>query len=193
MGMGCEQSIPNPPFFIFPCWFQVLTACHRIYMHMLIGCMGCAEREKKKDRQNFVFLFSPYPQDPSMVIKWVCLLIHTHTNPWGRLKLSYAITRLTAHFMCGLMSGLVICKFGKIMVMHDTECLYWDQVSLNNTNQTKPTLRWMLTHTNQFNTNPWGRLSDHLQTPGWQPTSHVAWCLIWSYMTPNALTETKCH
>ena len=28
----------------------------------------------------------------------------------------------------------------KSMVIHDTECPYWDQVSLNNTNQTKPVL-----------------------------------------------------
>ena len=26
----------------------------------------------------------------------------------------------------------------KSMIIHDTECPYWDQVSLNNTNQTKP-------------------------------------------------------
>ena len=36
--------------------------------------------------------------------------------------------------MCGMMSHLVICKFRKSMVIHDTECPYWDQVSLNNTN-----------------------------------------------------------
>ena len=36
--------------------------------------------------------------------------------------------------MCGLMSDLVICKFWKSMVMHDTECPHWDQVSLSNTN-----------------------------------------------------------
>ena len=28
----------------------------------------------------------------------------------------------------------------KSMVIHDTECPFWDQVSLNNTNQTKPNL-----------------------------------------------------
>ena len=39
--------------------------------------------------------------------------------------------------MCGFISDLVICKFRKSMVIHDTECPYWDQVSLNNTNQTK--------------------------------------------------------
>ena len=53
-------------------------------------------------------------------------------------KWPYAITRLTAHFVYGLMSDLVICKFWKSMITHDTECPYWDQVSLNNTNQTKP-------------------------------------------------------
>ena len=34
----------------------------------------------------------------------------TQTNLWGRFKKSYSITRLTAHFMCDLMSDLVICK-----------------------------------------------------------------------------------
>ena len=63
--------------------------------------------------------------------------MYTHTNPWGRLKWPYAITRLTAHFVCGLMADLVICKSRKSMVVHDTECPYWDQVSLNNT---KPNL-----------------------------------------------------
>ena len=42
-----------------------------------------------------------------------------------------------------------------------------------------------------------------MQSLGWQPTLCVAWCLIWwfasldikvwSYMTPNVLTETRCH
>ena len=57
-----------------------------------------------------------------------------HTNPWGRLKWPYWTTRLTAHFMCGLMSHLMICKFRKSMVIHDIECSFWNQVSLNNTN-----------------------------------------------------------
>ena len=69
--------------------------------------------------------------------------MHTHTNPWGRLKWLYAIIRLTAHFMCGLMSYLVIGKFRKSMGICDTECPYWDQVSLNNTNQTiNPVMQW---------------------------------------------------
>ena len=44
--------------------------------------------------------------------------------------------------------------------------------------------------------------SDHMQSPSWQPSLCVAWCLVWwfaslkklwSYMTPNVLTETRCH
>ena len=72
----------------------------------------------------------------------VSMLTHTYdsddtnTNPRGKLKWPYAITRLTAHFVCGLMYDLVRCKFRKSMVIHDTKCPYWDQVSLNNTNQT---------------------------------------------------------
>ena len=31
---------------------------------------------------------------------------------------------------CGKMSDLVICKFRKCMVIHDTQCPHWDQVSL---------------------------------------------------------------
>ena len=40
--------------------------------------------------------------------------------------------------MCCLTSDLVICKFSKSMVIHDTEYPYWDQVSLNNINPTQP-------------------------------------------------------
>ena len=43
----------------------------------------------------------------------------------------------SVHFMCDLMSDLVICKFRKLF-SHDTKCPYWDQVLLNNTNQIKP-------------------------------------------------------
>ena len=28
-------------------------------------------------------------------------------------------------------------------------------------------------------TNFWGSLTGHLQWPGWQPTLHMTWCLIW--------------
>ena len=54
----------------------------------------------------------------------------THTYPHKPLRkekvtMSHcAITRVTAHFICGLMSDLAICKFRKSMVIHDTECPY---------------------------------------------------------------------
>ena len=71
----------------------------------------------------------------------VCLsvaktFIGLQRNPFFPFLTICKITRLTAHFLCGLMSDLLVCKFIKCMVIHDTECPYWDQVSLNNTNQT---------------------------------------------------------
>ena len=63
--------------------------------------------------------------------------IPTH-KPLRRIKV-YVITRLILNLLFGvaLMSDLVICKFRKSMVLQDTECPYWDQVSLNNTNHTQ--------------------------------------------------------
>ena len=63
--------------------------------------------------------------------------IPTH-KPLRRIKV-YVITRLilTLLFGVALMSDLVICKFRESMVIQDTECPYWDQVSLNNTNHTQ--------------------------------------------------------
>ena len=58
--------------------------------------------------QYFLLSSDPCCPVPSGVIQWVGV-----TNPWGKLKWPCAITRLTAHFMCGLMSDLVICKFRK--------------------------------------------------------------------------------
>ena len=70
----------------------------------------------------------------------VSMLTHTYPHkPLRKIKVAiYTFTRLTAHLMCSLTSDLVICKFSKRMVIHDTECPYWDQVSLNNTNQPNP-------------------------------------------------------
>ena len=67
------------------------------------------------------------------------MLIHIYPlTPQRNIEVTICkYTRLTAHFMCGLMSDLVICKFKKSMVIHDTKCPYWDQVSLNNTIQSR--------------------------------------------------------
>ena len=44
----------------------------------------------------------PIEKPPLRVDKVGMLPLHTLAKPWGRLKWPYAITRLTAHFMCGL-------------------------------------------------------------------------------------------
>ena len=82
---------------------------------------------------------NPYIALPSRVIKWVCYPMYTHTNPWGKIKWPYAITKLTAHFMYGLIFDLMFYNFRKNVVIRDTECPYWNQVSWSNTkpNQTK--------------------------------------------------------
>ena len=53
------------------------------------------------------------------------------------LKWPYAMTRLTAHIMYGLMSELVTCKFRKNMVIHDTKCPY-TETRCHYTTQTQP-------------------------------------------------------
>ena len=54
----------------------------------------------------------------------VSMLTHTCPHkPQRKIKVTISkITRLTTHFLCGLMSDLVICKFWKSMVIHNTEC-----------------------------------------------------------------------
>ena len=60
----------------------------------------------------------------------------THTYPHKPLrKIKMTICNHQVDSPLHVWSDLVICKFGKNMVIHDTECPYWDQVS-NNTNQT---------------------------------------------------------
>ena len=66
------------------------------------------------------------------------------------LRGHYTITRLTAHFsVCVLMFDLVIHKFLKSLVIHDTKCPHRDQVSLNNTTQAE----WVRVHWMQQGSN----------------------------------------
>ena len=75
---------------------------------------------------------------PSESIKWDVTHTYPH-KPLRKIKVTiYASTWLTADLLCGLTSNLVICMFRKSMVIHDIKFSYWDQVSSNNTNQTKP-------------------------------------------------------
>ena len=73
----------------------------------------------------------------TLTVSWHCskfiYLLSLVLTLEGRLKWPSAITRLTTHFTCHLMFDLVICKHRKSIVMHDTKCPYWHQMSLNNT------------------------------------------------------------
>ena len=42
-----------------------------------------------------------------------------------------AVTRLSVHFIGGLLSDLVICKSTEYYVVYDTECFYWNQALSN--------------------------------------------------------------
>ena len=59
---------------------------------------------------------------PLGLMKGVCLPIHTHTNPRGRLKWPSAVTRLTPHFMCALVSDRMICKLKEYDIIYDAKC-----------------------------------------------------------------------
>ena len=69
-------------------------------------------------------------------------------TPEEDYKWPSAITRLTVHFACGLMSDLVICKheIQYCQLVHP----YWDQVSLNNTTQTDRCTRNAMQYNNQL-------------------------------------------
>ena len=71
------------------------------------------------------------------MIKWVSWLIHTYTTPEKRRLIKVIISNHQADSPLHVWSDLVICKFRKSVVIHDTKCPYWDQASLNNKNQTK--------------------------------------------------------
>ena len=107
------------------------------------------------------------------------------------------------------------------MVTHDTECPYWDQVSLNDTNQTslsfppfslppppslKPTLwglGWWSEYVNPYiptqthDKNQWPyaitRLRAHCMCGLVSDLVIFTFRWVWSHMTLNVLTETRCH
>ena len=71
----------------------------------------------------------------NLLIYSMLTYIYPH-KPLRRTEVTICNHQADSHFMCGLMSDLVICKFRKNMIIHDSECPYRDQVSLKNTNQT---------------------------------------------------------
>ena len=74
------------------------------------------------------------------------MLIHIYLyKPLWKIEVTICkISRLTAHSMCGLMSDLLICMFIKRMVIHDTECPFWDKVSLTHSSLSSLASIWCL-------------------------------------------------
>ena len=132
-------------------------------------------------------------------------LRHTCTNPWELLKWPTAITRLTAHFICGLMSALVIWKQRK------EDGNTWYRMSLlgpSVANNTKLKLKLRLIRNNPwsslikilcgecsclcvvFQTTPWlheNRKYWHVgcgpQPPSWSPWHRWRWSWwVYSYV-----------
>ena len=104
----------------------------------------------------------------------------THTYPHKslrKIKWPSAITRLTAQFKGGLMSGLVIYKhFFNIHLFY----IAW---------RTGRGLYQFLMMVDTCGT----RTSVHLHVYHCYDASLQALKGVWSYMTPNVLTETRCH
>ena len=74
----------------------------------------------------------PMPGISALLSHKASMLDHLYPHKLlTKIKWPSAVTRLTAHCSCGLMSDLMICQQCKEMVIHDTECPYRDKVPLN--------------------------------------------------------------
>ena len=96
------------------------------------------------------FLLPPFLL-PTLRGDKVSMLTHTYPRkPLGILKGLYAITTLAAHFMCGLMSDLVICKFRKVWpymilnVLTETRCHWTTQTHNPSSSSLPPLLLFLL-------------------------------------------------
>ena len=106
-------------------WCKILKTSNSLFSLSLISVVSC----------EFLSCFSLVLINSSWeVIKWVSQPTHTHRSTWRRLKWPSTITRLTAHFIYGLVYDLLICKLKEEDVMHDAECTYRNHVSWTNTN-----------------------------------------------------------
>ena len=67
----------------------------------------------------------------------VSMLTHTYPHkPLRKIAMSICNHQADSQLYVWL-DDLVICMFRKNRATHDRKCPYWDQVSLNHTNQTK--------------------------------------------------------
>ena len=130
---------------------------------------------------SYLTLKCPY-WDPLWVDK-VSMLTHIYTHkPWRNIEVTICnITRLTAYFMWPDVWSADLHLFIKNMVIHDIECPNWDQMSLNNTNQTKP--YWdqvSLNHTNPIVYTLW-TFPDFSELSLWSQFSPQIWVLFSGY------------
>ena len=96
-GHGMQGSLP-----------EISVKCHNMFKSMLIKPV-CSKYD----------LLCGVPAKSYVIIPlWgdkVSMLTHIYPHkPWRNIEVTICkITRLTAHFMCGLMSDLLICTFNK--------------------------------------------------------------------------------
>ena len=85
--------------------YNMASAGHSHYYRQVHCCLSHYWSYRQLSIMVFtIFLF---------VIKWVCYNPYIPTqSPEEDKRWPYAITRLTAHFMCGRMSDLVVCSLG---------------------------------------------------------------------------------
>ena len=82
--------------------------------------------------------------------------------------------------LCDLMSDLVICKFIQSMVIHDTECPYWDQVSYNTNPYMQSSVHFMC-----------DLMSDLVICKFRKLFSHDTTCPYWDQVLLNNTNQTK--
>ena len=107
---------------------------------------------------------------------------NTLSDLWVSLKWPSTITRLTAHFTCGLMPDVVICNIGKSMVLFMTlaACPYWTQAALNSINSSQLSSITFTICILGIGTH------SHLDSSVLHPTSY-----IWAYLGSPKLTERR--
>ena len=120
----------------------------------------------------------------------VSMLMYTCSHkPLRKNSCSCAIPRLTAHFMCGLMSDLVVCKPWK---EYGHTCHWMSLLRPCVIKQHKPNRRDKVNMLTYTCSNPWavGKIAVYiLQSPGWQPT------LIWWFANIEkgmVIHDTEC-
>ena len=83
---------------------------------------------KYSTRTNSSIQIVPCVIQPSGVIKWICLPMHTHSYPLGTFKWPSAITKLTAHYM-----WLDVC----LLWLFASKEIVWSYMTLNVLTETR--------------------------------------------------------